>query len=139
MLVVLSLGMKVTETHLEPSIIDTYILENGQHYFFDNFIVSEINDGIKIDYDSSKDVLDVVNSHYEDSKEVILITNCIHQNEISSNNWDKMLQDVKAIGVVSNSRYELNTNPDLPHFTTARIRNFSKLEDAIKWANEFKK
>ncbi|WP_375251888.1 hypothetical protein [Dokdonia donghaensis] len=54
--------MLVSESNLNYELQDIYILDNGTFYFFDNFIISEVKEGVLFDWRRLKKLL-LLQSH----------------------------------------------------------------------------
>ncbi|HCW65131.1 MAG TPA: hypothetical protein DG752_10725, partial [Leeuwenhoekiella sp.] len=75
--------MKVKNTHLIHLIREEHRFNFGSFYFFDDFIISEINEGELFEWDKAQKVLEVGEKFYKNKgSQVNYISNRVHDYSI---------------------------------------------------------
>ncbi len=86
---------------------ETYILQFGTFYFYETFVVSEIQKGISFDKKMAEMLIDLIDSHYGKEANIGYISNRIHDYSVSTKVWYtffEMRYIVKAYAIVSQKR-----------------------------------
>jgi hypothetical protein len=100
--------MKKSETHSLPYVLeDTYILQFGTFYFYETFVVAEIQDKVSFDKKMAQMVIELIDSHYEKGAQIGYITNKIHNYSIKASAWYKFFEiryRLKGYAVVNNKK-----------------------------------
>lgn len=66
---------------------DTYILQFGNFYFYEKFVVSEIEEGVLFNKEKAHMLLDLIHAHYGQNKSLGYISNRVHNYKVSKAAW----------------------------------------------------
>lgn len=113
------------------------ILPFGSFYFFEKFVVSELNEGVHFDWQKVKILSDIMINHYGTSNKLIYISNRVNSYSIEPQSWlkfDKKYQLVKKTGIIAyDNRGGLSVVLERL-FSKGSINKFRSLKKAIEWA-----
>lgn len=84
--------MKVEDSNLIDQIKDIHISDNGRYYFFEDFIIAEINKDIVYTWESAQDVIEAAYNFYGQNISVCYITNRVNQYSINPSDWLKFFK-----------------------------------------------
>lgn len=129
--------MLVSESNLNYELQDIYILDNGTFYFFDNFIISEIKEGVLFDWEMAQEIITIAESYYGVDQKVAYISNRVHPYSLVPQDWLKFFKarnSISAFAVVSYSQQERSNILLERLFFKSKIKKFFDLEEAVKWA-----
>lgn len=119
-------------------------LDFGTFYFFNNFVVSEMNDGIHLSWNKILEIIEIIHLHYGDNFKIAYISNKVNSYSFEPNLWEDFFKKYHFL-IASVSVYYSDMN-----FINATIeKQFSKkshkraksMEEAISWVldlDEFK-
>ena len=131
--------MLVSESNITNELQDVYILESGVFYFFDDFIVSEIKEGLLFDWEMAQELIKLAENHYGVNNKVAYISNRVHSYSLVPQDWLKFFKarnSISAFAVVSYNRKEQSDILIERLFFKSKIKKFFDLNDAIQWATE---
>lgn len=131
--------MLVSESNLNHELEDVYILDCGIFYFFDNFIISEIKEGLLFDWEMAQEIIFLADTHYGVDHKIAYISNRIHSYSLVPQDWLKFFKvrnSISAFAVVSYSKQERSNILIERIFFKSKIRKFFDLKEAVKWAVE---
>ena len=57
--------MKINSSYLENKKFKLLIVKLGRLYLFDNYIITEFNEGINITFENFSEVSEIIKSHYK--------------------------------------------------------------------------
>lgn len=117
------------------------ILPFGIFYFFDDFIISEIDEGIHFDWGKGKQIIKIAERYYGGNSNVVYISNRINSYSLSPMDWLKFNKKYKMheFIIVSKSKIGI-TNIFLEKiFSKINIKSFNDIDDAIFWMLHFKR
>ena len=97
--------MKVEDTVLKAIIREKHSLNYGTFYFFDDFVISEINEGVVFDWDKAIEVIELGERFYGvKNYKANYISNRIHDYSVKPQDWLKFFKldkQFKTFTVVS--------------------------------------
>lgn len=116
----------------------------GRFYLFDNFVVSELNEGIHFDWAKIQDASAEFISHYGYNISIAYISNRINSYSIDPHLWTNFNREfgfivASAVVVYDNISY-MNATLE-KQFSGKSLKRCSSLEEAIHWVqnlDEFK-
>ena len=117
-------------------------LSFGNFYFFEKFIVSEINEGVHFTWKHGIQILEIAHKHYGEEGKVAYISNRINSYSLHAQDWLKFFNkynNINALAIVTYSKIGLMNIVLEKIFSKVSIKKFQSLEDAINWAMESKK
>lgn len=131
--------MKIEDSNLADFIEDIHISDNGTYYFFENFIIAEINEGVTYTWDSAQDVIKAVLEHYGENPSVSYITNRVNKYEVRPSHWLKFFKNsyfINGYAIVSyTERGWINAILE-KFFLSTKVEYFSNLYEAVEWAKK---
>ena len=128
--------MKIQDQKLLTHFEELYILQCGKFYFYKDFIVSIINEGEYITWESAKELIDLALGHYGRRLNLSLISNRYNSYDIKYEDWETFYKEgfqLKALAIVTYGKNELGNFMVEKKKFRHKIRNFYSLEKAIKW------
>ena len=114
----------------------------GNFFFFEKFVVSEINEGEHFSWSKIQQVIEEINRFYGENFKIAHISNRIHSYSINPANWIKFHKQgygfVVATAVVSytDTAVKLATLEKL--FSPNSLKRCKSLEEAIDWVSALK-
>lgn len=131
--------MKLISSKLYDSVIETHHLKIGTFYFFDNLVIAEINEGMHIDLESSKDFFIIANEFFANGKPFGYISNRINHFSVSPidfANYSLKLENIKAFCAITYNNYYDKMNVEIERrFYTKPFYCTNEIEDAVNWSN----
>ena len=113
------------------------VLPFGNFYFFSNFIVSELNEGIHFDWKKVKIVAEIILIHYGDVNNLVYLSNRVNSYSIEPQSWlkfDKKYNLIKDTGIIAyDNRGGLSVVLERL-FSKGSINKFRSLKKALEWA-----
>ncbi len=134
--------MLVSESNLNNVLEDVYILKTGTYYFFEDFIISEINEGLLFDWEMAQELINLAENHYGKNNKVAYISNRIHSYSLVPQDWLKFFKarnSISAFAVVSYNEKEKSDILIERLFFKSKIKKFFDLNEAVTWAIEQQK
>lgn len=131
--------MKVENANIKDPIEDIHISEYGVYYFFKDYIIAEINQGVIYTWDSAQDVIQAARDHYGENYSISYITNRINKYSIKPTDWLKFFNTKNTLNgyaIVSYTKYAWVNSLIEKMFMKTRVERFTSLLDAIEWAKE---
>ena len=96
--------MKVEDSEYIHFEHEEIILPFGNFYFFEKFVVSELNEGVHFDWDRVKILSDIIVSHYGRRQDLVYISNRVNSYSIEPQSWlkfDKEYNLFNASGIIA--------------------------------------
>jgi len=116
-------------------------LDFGVYYLFDNFFITEVNEGEHFDYAKLNVLLSSLRAHYGTHKRLAYIANRINSYSIDPVLWSYFDEDdsiliAAAIVIYRDSTY-LNANIE-KQLASIPIKRAQSLNDALNWVSGLK-
>jgi hypothetical protein len=114
------------------------ILPFGKFYFFKNFVISELNEGVHFDWNKVKILANIMINHYGAINNLIYISNRVNSYSIEPQSWlkfDKRYQLVKSSGIIAYDKKGGISVVLERLFSKGSIKIFRSLTKAIEWAS----
>ena len=134
--------MLVSESNLNNVLEDVYILNSGTYYFFEDFIISEIREGLLFNWEMAQELINLAEKHYGKNNKVAYISNRVYSYSLVPQDWLKFFKarnSISAFAVVSYSKYERSDILLERLFFKSKIKKFFDLTEAVIWAREQQK
>ena len=129
--------MKVKDTHLIYLIKEEHRFNFGSFYFFDDFIISEINEGELFEWDKAQKVLEVGEKFYKNKgSQVNYISNRVHDYSIKPQDWLAYLNKrdlFKVFAVVTYRKTAIYNLVIERFFYKGEIFSFESLLEAVNF------
>ncbi|WP_394748508.1 hypothetical protein [Spongiimicrobium salis] len=111
----------------------------GKFYLFDTFVISEINEGILMNWDDHGKLVAEELSHLYDHNgaNLIYISNRVHAYSVKPADWIKFFRfgyQIKGYGIINYNRKGYPNGLLEKLFIPSKVQRFSSLEKAIQWA-----
>jgi hypothetical protein len=132
--------MLVAESKLKHELQDVYILSTGIFYFFDDFIVSEMNEGVHFNWEAAQDIIELALNHYGSGSKISYISNRVNSYSIEAQDWLKFFKSrhsLRAFAVVTYSKSGLINVMMEKIFFKSKIKTFENLYDAADWVSKY--
>ncbi|MEZ4809930.1 MAG: hypothetical protein R2819_06185 [Allomuricauda sp.] len=113
--------------------------EFGVFYFFDGLVISEIKEGIVFNWDMAKKIIDVAYDLLGRDTPIALVSNRINNYSVVPTDWLKFYKhrhQLEFYSIVAYNKSGLSSIVLERMFFKNNIRQFSNLENAIKWSME---
>ncbi len=128
--------MTIKDSNLAYEIEDIHLSPKGNFYFFNNFVVSEIHEGVHYTWEDAQDVIEAYVKHYG-KVPITYVSNRINEYSVRPQDWSKFVKSgykLHAYVVVSyNKRSWLNALLEKAFLNTT-VERFTDLTEAIEWA-----
>lgn len=112
----------------------------GTYYFFDTFLIAEINEGIHFDWEKAELTIQEILKYYGEHARIGYISNRTNNYSIDPQNWIKSQEDynfmiASAIITYENSSYKVATLEK--YFSKKKLKRCHSIEEAITWIEQF--
>ncbi len=109
----------------------------GNFYFFEQFVISELHEGVHFDWKRVKILSDLMQTHYGNGKSLVYLSNRVNSYSIEPQSWlkfDKKYHLFIASGIIAyDNRGGLSVVLERL-FSKERIKKFRSLKNGIEWA-----
>jgi len=136
--------MNVANSELSSLAEGSFISNIGTYYFFDGFIISEINQGVVFTWEDSLELLSIARDYYGENLPICYISNRINRYAVKPTDWLKFNRNNRLNGyciVTYNEQGWVNALIE-KLFVRSRMQRFKNLYEAVEWVkkiNEEKK
>ena len=113
----------------------------GNYYFMDQFIISELNEGIHFDWEKIQEVIGMLIDHYGEQPRIGYLSNRINSYSIEPHLWIGFHRDydfIVASAVVSYTDFNYLNATMEKHFTKTSLKRCVSLNEAIDFMLELK-
>lgn len=131
--------MKVTDTNLKDFIVDTHVYDHGVYYFFKDFIISEVNEGVDYNWEVAQKVIKLATNYYGKSIPVCLISNRVNQYSINPLGWHNFFKSGRKLNGMAVVSYTANSRANVAVeklFFNSKLERFNNLFEAINWVKQ---
>jgi hypothetical protein len=104
--------------------------------FYDRFVIAKINEGVHLDHLHNEALIEVIENHF--SKPFVYITHRVNSYSVDPSVYPRAtkVKYLKGFAVVS-EKYQAKINAQIEQmFFGKPFEIFTKLDDAVKWAND---
>ena len=113
----------------------------GTYFFFDNFVISELNEGIHFDWLKIQEVISAISEYYGDNFKIGYISNRINSYSLVPQLWIDFYKEYNFIvagAIVAYNDFNYMNATLEKHFSKNSIKRCNSLEEAIKWMSKLK-
>lgn len=130
--------MSITEYKITSELKDFIEVNIGKLYFFEDYLITEFNEGVHINFDSFKETRDAIINFYGDNNFGVITnrTNTYSLDLNDANRFNKSFPNLKAYAVVSNTLFGKGVFEIENQFFTYTRQIFKTIENAILWVEE---
>jgi len=130
--------MKIVNSNLVPSIKEVYQTELGNFYFFEDYIVSEINEGVIFNWESSKEMISLVYDFYGENPNIHIISNRVNNYSVVPTYWLEFNKSIHAksllsVSFVTYSELGLANAKLEQDFIKVKTACFKSIKEVIHW------
>lgn len=128
-------SMKINNPYLENKDYELLNVKQGRLYLFDNYIITEFNEGINITFENFSEVSEIIKNHYK-NEPFGFISNRINSYSIDLNDahlYNKTFPNLKAYAVVVYKSLTHRVFEVESHFFNFNREVFKNLENATEW------
>ncbi|WP_452219773.1 hypothetical protein [Lacinutrix salivirga] len=97
--------MLVLDSSLRKEFVKSHFLEIGNLFFFKNYVISEVNEGVHFSYSSAKEYILLIAQHYKNHKVLGYISNRVNTFSIEALDYPKLLTAIPNIEVFCTVTY----------------------------------
>ncbi|GGH48139.1 hypothetical protein IA57_00035 [Mangrovimonas yunxiaonensis] len=116
-------------------------LSFGDFYFLDHFLISELNEGIHLDWKKILEVIAEIKAHYGPNKKLAYISNRVNSYSIEPHLWinfNKEFGFIMASAIISYSEMNYINATLEKRFSTKSLKRCTSLEQAIEWVENLR-
>lgn len=128
--------MRIEDSIYKDQIIKKITTEEGDYYFFERFIVSEMFEGTHFDWAVAKKLIKLAYAHYGQNIKVAYISNRVNSYSVNAKDWLNFYKEqhhLEAIAIVAYTKIGLMNVILEKIFAQSRLKKFNNLEDSINW------
>ncbi|QRM90686.1 hypothetical protein FG167_16060 [Lacinutrix sp. WUR7] len=129
--------MRIKDTDLKHYIESTHISEYGKYYFFEDFIISEIHEGVIYNWEASQDIIEAAEQYYGKNLPICYISNRVNKYSVNPIDWFKFFKserNLNGYAIVSYSENGWINAMIEKFFFASKMERFKNIEHAILWA-----
>lgn len=129
--------MFVSESTIPYKLEEVIIFDYGRFYFFENFIISEINEGVLFDWDLATELIELATSYYGENPKIGYVSNRIHSYSLKPQDWLKFFSARHTLTsfAIVDPKSQSSTLLEKMFFKSL-IQKFDNLNDATSWVQE---
>ena len=132
--------ISIADSRFYPEVIKEFNYEFGKVFVFDQFVVSEINQGIDFEYNQAQSIIADVIGFFGETKGLSInyVSNRIHSYSVMASDWIRFFKDgylLNSYIVVSDKKRFCNLAIEKLFFKHS-IKQFSELEAAINFVKK---
>nr|WP_298793011.1 hypothetical protein [uncultured Allomuricauda sp.] len=128
---------RVTDIDLFKRIREIREFEFGKFYFFDNLVISEMKEGVTLNWNMAKKAIDAAYEVIGKDKPIAYISNRINKYYVVPSDWAKFYKhrhQLSFYSVVGNTKGSFASLVLERMFFQNSIKQFSDLEEAVAWS-----
>ncbi len=128
---------RVREIEFFKNIREIREYEFGVFYFFDNLVISEVNQGVLFNWEMAIKAVDAAYEVIGQDKPIAYISNRVNNYSVVATDWRKFYFNRNQLGlysVVGNTKGSFASLVMERMFFRNNIKQFSDLEKAIAWS-----
>ena len=135
--------MTIKNSNLSSLIEDIHISKYGDYYFFKDFIISEIKEGITFSWEVAQELLPAVFKHYGSKPSLSYITNRVNNYSVNPADWYKFFNSndktcLKGYAMVSYTEAGWVNSIIEKLFVQTKVESFTNLYEAIDWVSQLR-
>lgn len=132
-------SVKVENSNIKDRLENIHISEYGVYFFYKDFVIGEIHQGVIYNWNSAQSVINAVYEHYGDNPRICYITNRINKYSINPTHWLKFFatkNKLNGYAIVNYTEKSWVNSLIEKLFLKTKVKQFSNLADAIEWTKE---
>ncbi|ADV49054.1 hypothetical protein I2486_08805 [Cellulophaga sp. E16_2] len=126
-------------SHLNRKLIKRYQLSVGVVYIYENYAISEINEGIALSYENAKELLELGKAHYGKHTPFVFISNRKNSYSFNPTSHFKTIPvfpNLKGFAVVVYDSMNKEIAEMEQSFVNKPVNIFDNLDEAIIWVEK---
>lgn len=124
-------------SRIDRTLLKKHVLEIGELYFYENYVVSEIKTGVAVSFESASELLRLTKIHFGNKTPFVYISNRKNSYSFNPTAHYKTVPSFPNLKGFASVVYD-DMNEDIAEleksFLNKPVSVFSNLEDAILWA-----
>lgn len=127
--------MNVMNSELLNLIEATYVSDKGNFYFFNKFIVSEMNQGAIFSWEDSLEIQSIAIDYYGEQKPIGYISNRVNKYSVRPTDWLKFkkMRNLTGYAIVAHTEQGWINALIERLFFKGNMERFRSLYDAVEW------
>lgn len=124
---------------INRALIKKYALDVGDFYFYENYMVAEVKEGIAFSFENATEILKLGKIHYNNTTPFVYISNRKNSYSFNPTSHFKtapMFPNLKGFASVTYDPINNEIAEMEQSFLNTPSRNFNTLEDALNWVEE---
>ncbi|MDH7444411.1 hypothetical protein [Aquimarina sp. 2201CG14-23] len=121
------------------NLVKTHDIAIGVFYFYKNFLISEIKEGILLSVENSTTLFELIKTYYGNETPFFYIANRINSYSFAPTGHYKFVElypNAKGFAVVTYNAKDTRMAKFEKSFVQAPAKIFDNLEEAIEWGTE---
>jgi len=130
--------MRIEESPFFQECLKVYELESGKYFFFEDFIVSEVKEGITFSWETAQEGIKLKQEFFGDKK-ISYITNRVNSYSIVPQDWLKFFDlrnQMLGLAIVTYSDLGLMNVALEKLFFHGKLKRFENLQEAVTWVKQ---
>ena len=130
--------MSIKEHSSVKDLINSIEVKIGKLYFFQNYVVTEFNEGVHITFENFSETGRLIKAFYKDADFGVITnrTNSYSLNLSDAKKWNTIFPNLKAYAVVSDRIFSKGVFDVENQFFDYNRKIFKTLPDALDWVKE---
>lgn len=127
--------MHQSHAELPYQLEDTYILQFGNFYFYEKFVISEIEEGVNFNAEKADMVMKLIVAHYGTCKYLGYISNRINEYTVSKDAWNIFAKSSRFNGYATVPKVKESFWNKFKNIgkISAKNQSFTDLLEAASW------
>ena len=108
----------------------------GTYYFFENFVISELKEGIHFEWSNAEQLISEIIDHYGEHAKLGYISNRINNFSVNPQNWREIQETYDILEAIAVVTYQLSTYNVVAvenQFSKIPLKRCLTLDQAIAW------
>jgi len=132
--------MHIKDSFYNTKVLKVLHLKTGMLYFFENLVCIEVNEGVHLNLELSKEIFEPINTFYKDKESIIFLSNRVHDFSIEALDYPhffKALPKIKLFTVVYynlNNRYNIEIEKQF--IGSIPFKGFMSLSEAYNYSKK---
>ncbi|RZT00292.1 hypothetical protein [Aquimarina brevivitae] len=125
---------------INETLLSKHDIGIGSFYFYNNLLISEINEGVTMSVDNTKELYKLIDKYYGKSTPFVYIANRIHSYSFEPTghyDFEKTFPNAKALAVVVYDKINTRAAEFEKVFVGPPMAIFNNVDKAIDWIQQY--
>lgn len=133
--------MQLDQSIFKDKILKVLPVKTGVLYFFKNIVCIEVNEGIHLNLELSKEIFEPINTFYRDVDAIGFLSNRINDFSIEAIDYPKFFEALPKIKLFSvvyytiNNRYNIDIEKQF--IENVSFKGFNNLKEGLSYSEKF--